>query len=248
MQVFVDDLFGITAPLGNAPAVVTNTVIKFSEMMFNKGCINGEKQTQAGAPGPQHLWCGLEFELAGLQEGCLENAFISVDRSKLEKLKNYFEGPEYARLGEGVVTSAAHRSATGLLVWCAQTSHILRVLQSLLGVMNPFCEGDFIRPKGDDQRVRSLWATYIGAIGVLCTALPHVLTAAGNLRSPLLGARTLREQMQYRQVVLMGSDASLSHVVDSRGAVVLDAQGRPELEGGCSFICHKTNVWASSSL
>ena len=248
VQVYVDDVFAVSAPLGKAPVTVTNTVINLAECMFNKGCINAEKLTQAGAPGPQHLWCGLEFRLAGLREGGLEDAFILVDRSKLEKLKNYFEGPEYARLGEGVVTSAAHRSATGLLVWCAQTSHILRVLQSLLGVMNPFCEGEFIRPKGDAQRVRALWATYIGAIGVLCTALPHVLTAAGNLRSPLLGARTLREQMQYRRVDLMGSDASLSHVVDSRGAVVLDAHGRPELVGGCSFVCHRTKVWSSSSL
>jgi len=204
--------------------------------MFGKGCINPDKLAQAGAAGPCQTWCGYEFNLAGLREGGIVKAFIHVDRAKLEKLKNYFEGPEYARVGEGIVTSASHRSAAGLLVWISRPSYTLRVLLSLFGVMNPFFEGEMLRPIGDEHHVRSLWA------------LSQVTAASGALHCPLWGGVDAHEQSQHRMVHLMGSDASLSFQEDASGAVILDSKGRPELEGGCGFTCHKTRVWFSSSI
>ena len=101
-------------------------------------------------------------------------------------------------------------------------SHISRVPLSLLGVMNPFAKGEFLRPEGDAEWVRSLWMTFIGAIGFLCIALPNAILATGKLNCPLLGALDPSEQALVGPVTGVGSDASLQPKEDSSGVPILE--------------------------
>ena len=244
----MDDVLGISVHAGMAAELNKATYADAAVAVFNENCISNEKAAEVGSAGLVHRCWGYDWDLKDLREHGLKGGRIHVSESKLRSLVAIFEGVGYARLGEGVVASATHKSAAGSLVWCSRPSYILRVLLSLFGVMNPFAKGEFLRPEGDVTWVRSLWMTYIGAIGILRTALPNIILATGKLDCPLLGALDPAEQALDGPVTGVGSDASLQPKEDSNGAPILSERGIVELEGGCGFACHTTHTWASCSI
>ena len=100
-------------------------------MVFGKGSVNEEK----GGVGPVQDFWGHHVDLSGIYARGLEAGSIVVYEAKFRKLLNILRGPGYYLRARRVVSSGAHVSAAGLLVWLSRTSVVLRQLLGGLKVM-----------------------------------------------------------------------------------------------------------------
>ena len=173
------------------------------------------------------------MDLSGIYARGLEAGSIVVYEAKFRKLLSILRGPGYYLRARRVVSSGAHVSAAGLLVWLSRTSVALRQLLGGFNVMaSAALQGPHLRPGGSPAAVDAAWALYLSTLRVLSEALEDAAVFRGFLTSPILGALSLKEQEGIRPVSWVGTDASLEMKRNPDGSIRLGEDGLPEIEAG----------------
>ena len=244
-QCHVDDAVIVAPDIGDRAVLAQRGYRLVAEAVFGKGSVNESK----GGVGPtQDLW-GYRVDLSGLYDRGLEAGSVVVYEAKFRKLLNILKGPGYHLQARRVVSSGAHVSAAGLLVWLSRTSVALRQLLGGFNVMAAAAlQGPHLRPGGSPAAVDAAWAQYHSTLMVLSCALEDAAAFRGSLTSSVFGALSLNEQAELRPVSWIGTDASLEPKRNHDGSIRLGEDGLPEIEAGYGWVDHQLKVYACGDL